>query len=78
MHDAFHVPCGYGESRSRWSSRSRAADVDSRLAQPWPRSQGCARPVSWTGGVVALGALFGLALAAVAGPKASASSTRAG
>ncbi len=63
-------PCGYGGSRSRSVLAVAAADVllasRSRGHEP-----GLREAALCTTGVVALGALFGLALARVAGPKAS-------
>ena len=70
MHDAFHVPLWLWGVALAVVLAVAAADVllasRSRGHEP-----GLREAALCTAGVVALGALFGLALAAVAGPKAS-------
>ena len=70
MHDAFHVPLWLWVVALAVVLAVAAADVI-HASRSRGREPGLREAALWTGGVVALGALFGLALAAVAGPKAS-------
>lgn len=70
MHDAFHVPLWLWMVVLAVVLAVAAADVI-HASRSHGREPGLREAALWTGGVVALGALFGLALAAVAGPKAS-------
>ena len=70
MHDAFHVPLWLWGVALAVVLAVAAADVI-HASRSQGREPGLREAALWTAGVVALGALFGLALAAVAGPKAS-------
>ncbi len=70
MHDAFHVPLWLWVVVLTVVLAVAAADVI-HASRSHGREPGLREAALWTGGVVSLGALFGLALAAVAGPKAS-------
>ena len=70
MHDAFHVPLWLWSVALAVALAVAAADVI-HASRSQGREPGLREAALWTSGVVALGALFGLALAAVAGPKAS-------
>ena len=70
MHDAFHVPLWLWGVALAVVLAVAAADVI-HASRSHGREPGLREAALCTAGVVALGALFGLALAAVAGPKAS-------
>jgi len=70
MHDAFHVPLWLWGVAVAVVLAVAAADV-LLASRSRGREPGLREAALCTAGVVALGAIFGLALAAVAGPKAS-------
>ncbi|HEX9353883.1 MAG TPA: TerC/Alx family metal homeostasis membrane protein [Streptosporangiaceae bacterium] len=70
MHDAFHVPLWLWGVALAVVLAVAAADVI-HASRSHGREPGLREAALCTAGVVTLGALFGLALAAVAGPKAS-------
>ena len=70
MYDAFHVPLWLWGVALAVVLAVAAADV-LHASRSRGREPGLREAALCTAGVVALGALFGLALAAVAGPKAS-------
>jgi tellurite resistance protein TerC len=70
MHDAFHVPLWLWGVALAVVLAVAAADV-LLASRSHGREPGLREAALCTAGVVALGAMFGLALAAVAGPKAS-------
>ena len=70
MYDPFHVPLWLWGVAIAVVLAVAAADV-LHASRSRGREPGLREAALWTAGVVALGGLFGLALAAVAGPRAS-------
>jgi hypothetical protein len=69
MYDPFHVPLWLWGVALAVVLAVAAADV-LHASRSRGREPGLREAAFWTAGVVALGGLFGLALAAVAGPRA--------